>query len=1086
MITKMSSKSKPNNASRSAGKKTKWILAGVFVLIVFVATALVSMNSYLSSASVKQQIRQKVVAKTGMDLDWRTLSFEFFPRPALVIAEAVVQRPESIESRIEKIRIAPAILPLFMGELHLATVRIHAPEVRVDLPPRKEDKREAQFPDWMELVYIFAFVFGDTAKEIADIDVDLLEGQFHLSRGGQPLLLLGGLDLHLDLAVQSRRAARASLKGGSSGVELWKDGRQLDVDTVWLDGEVVLSEDELRLDLDHLSLGEPDVSLSGILMHRLDRPEVRLTLSGKDINVEATRKLVLDVAGESELTKEIFGYLKGGLVEEITFQSQGRVPVDLGALANFRIDGRLAQGAVSVPPLSLDLHDVYGEVSIVDGVLAGRNLTARLEDAMGKEGSLQIGLGSDNDIFMLDLLLEADLSLSNKKIVTAIVDNEAFGRETERITNLQGACRGRLTIGDSLEEFTAEVEVYELDFVADYDRLPVSITAQSGQAKIVENRIELRDLNGNIGRSQFSNLAATIDYTEGLSLDIDTGPLVLVMDEIYPWLRSLPLLSDDLSHFSQLKGKVELFGLIFQGKVSESADWRIETQGKFANMLMKSPEWPHEIALLRGDFTIDSKALTFEGLEVNSGNSRIIASGSLPNYLVGSSPFSTSLDGTLDEEALAWLWHKLQIPEIITLRPPVKLSGVKVVQENEGRTLVKGDFFLEKGINLNLDLDYQDTLLAIKKLRVEDQHSAAELELSYGADNFDVSYNGSLLPDTLSALFKAGEFRRSRIEGKISLSTEKRESVKGAAYGYLNGKHISIPISVKEHAEIDEITLIGEGTQVMAVLSSLSWQDHTWAPVQASYKLRGGQPRLKVIKAEICGIDSPGTITFGDNGIALDFSLQSKALDVATSFSCLFPQRVKMSGALDMSSDITSTGSVENLLEELRGPFRLVFRDGVVEEGRTLAKVLEVLNVTEIFRGKLPNFNRSGLAYSAIIFEGRLTEGKAYIDTLFMDGKTLEIAGQGEIDLLAKTIDMNLMAAPFKTVDSIVKLIPGVNYLFGGNLIALPLSIEGGLDDPQVELMSADSVGSGLRRLWERTAQSPSKLLDLLTPDGNN
>ena len=75
----------------------------------------------------------------------------------------------------------------------------------------------------------------------------------------------------------------------------------------------------------------------------------------------------------------------------------------------------------------------------------------------------------------------------------------------------------------------------------------------------------------------------------------------------------------------------------------------------------------------------------------------------------------------------------------------------------------------------------------------------------------------------------------------------------------------------------------------------------------------------------------------------------------------------------------------------------------MIEEGRTLANVLEVLNVTEIFRGKLPDFNSKGFAYSAITVEGAFSGGKLLIKTLFMDGKTLEIVGQGELDLLAST-----------------------------------------------------------------------------------
>lgn len=1082
----MLSKNKPHNSDQGAGKTRKWLLAGSVILFLMFIAALVVVESYLASPSLKQQIRQTVAAESGADIDWQKLSIALLPRPALVMTETAIQRPESGQLNIAELRITPALSSLLVGDLRLAGLDIYDPEMNLDLPPAAEEKSDLQLPAWIELVYVFALIFGDTAEAIADIDVELLDGHLNITRSQQPLLLLDGLDLSLDLSVESPRAANATLQGRSSQVEIWKNGQKLGVDSFELDGEVSLEESELRLVLEHLNLGQPAVVLSGTMVQQLDTPEVRVMLSGEDIDVEATRRLVLDVAGELELTNEIFGYLRGGLVEEITFQARGEAPADLGELSNFRIDGTLAHGVVSIPPIELDLQDVNGEVSIVDGVLEGSSLTARLEGAVGEEGSLQIGLGSDNDVFKLELLIEADLSQSNKRIVTKIVDNEAFRDEADRIANLQGNCRGKLIIGDNLQDIAAEVEVYELNFTTEYDRLPVRIETRSGQATIVENRIELRNMQGTIGGSPFNDLSATIDYTNGLSLDVHSGPLAFAMDELYPWLASFSVLADDFRYFSQIKGMVNLTGLHFQGDIDDPKKWQIDTKGSLANLLLESPEWNREIKLLRGEFILDSQELTFTGLEAISGGSKVLASGRLPDYKDGLGRFALNLDGNLDEEALTRLWQKIHIPEILLVHPPVKLSEVKVEQTKMGQTFVTGEFFLEKGINLFLDLDYQENLLAIKKLQVEDQHSTAEMELSYGVDTFDLAFTGSLQSKTLSALFQADDFSRSRLEGDLSLNTKKQNGPEGFAQGYLNGKNISIPISIEEHADIDNITLIGEGSQVMAVLSSLSWQTYTWTPVQSSFDLNGEEPQLRVIEAKLCGIDSPGTITFADDAVAMEFDLQGKELDVARTFSCLYPKRVEMSGTLDLTSSIKTAGSNGDLLKTLRGPLRMVLTDGVIEEGRTLAKVLEVLNVTEIFRGKLPDFSSKGFVYSAISVEGQFSGGKLLIDTLFMDGKTVEIAGQGEIDLIANTIDMDLMAAPFKTVDSIIKLIPGVNYLFGGSLIAIPMSVEGDLDDPVVQVMSADSMGSGLRRLWERTAKSPSKLLDLFTPDSNN
>ena len=86
---------------------------------------------------------------------------------------------------------------------------------------------------------------------------------------------------------------------------------------------------------------------------------------------------------------------------------------------------------------------------------------------------------------------------------------------------------------------------------------------------------------------------------------------------------------------------------------------------------------------------------------------------------------------------------------------------------------------------------------------------------------------------------------------------------------------------------------------------------------------------------------------------------------------------------------------------------------------------------------------------------------------------------------MQRTVDLELLAAPLQTVDTVVKNIPGVNYLMAGSLVAIPVSIKGPLEDPQVRVLSASSIGSSLLRLGERVIKSPLKLIETFTPKGD-
>jgi uncharacterized protein YhdP len=192
-----------------------------------------------------------------------------------------------------------------------------------------------------------------------------------------------------------------------------------------------------------------------------------------------------------------------------------------------------------------------------------------------------------------------------------------------------------------------------------------------------------------------------------------------------------------------------------------------------------------------------------------------------------------------------------------------------------------------------------------------------------------------------------------------------------------------------------------------------------------------------------------------------------------------------MTGSLDFFSRITATGDAGDLIEALQGPLEMTFSNGLIQQDKLLARTLEVLNVTEIVKGRLPDLNTTGLAYKNMTLQGEFDKGKLIINEFFMDGETLHLVGNGEIGLEEQTINVQLLAAPFKTIDSIVKNIPGINYLFAGNIVTIPIRITGSLTDPQVEVMAASAVSSNLFNLAERTIKAPFRLIDAIIPWGD-
>ncbi len=950
----------------SAFKKVRiWLLGSLLMLLALMLAALLLVQSFVDAPTVKKKIQSIVTAQIGGEFDCQTLSLAYRPWPTIELHQVSLTIPDQVQGKVATLRMTPALLPLLTGNIYLAKLELESPELSLNLPKTKESAT----PDALSPLEKSLAVTLEPLRRVAT-DAELLvnNGRLSVTRVKQKLVDIDGLTLQLKLSINDLHSARTSLQGAFSELSIQRNGHQETITGIKLKGSIQLDPSEMSISIDRLSLDAPNLELSGNLTLSSAAADMTLSLSGSNIDVDATRKVALALAGDSSPSKEIFGYLHGGRVPQISFTTRGETFSEMGDLQNIRIQGQLQSGTIAIPGITHELTEVSADLLIADGILSGSGMSARLEGSSGQDGTLKVGLTEDNDLFQLELMLDADLAQA-QKILQGIVNNPAFNEELNRITNLQGAASGKLVLGDSLAKLSAKVDVSALNLTADYQRLPFPFRITSGKVEVTGTRINLDGLNGTVGDSTFT----------------------------------------------EVSGQIDLAG---NGKGSASTFNRIE--------------------LL--------------------------------------------INGTLGADTTAWLWDVFEVPAGYLLHTPLSLSALKIAWQPDIMTTFAGEVSLHDGPDLTFAGAYQADQLKIHKLNVKDRHSAADMALSFGDAGSSLNFSGQLQHETLKALLVDPLMGKGRIEGDLSVEIPGSDGVGVSAQGSLTGANLRFPLSSGEMVEVEEIVLAADGPPIQAELKNLSWNDYLWNPVKFTIDFSKQGPLVRVAEAKLCGIDSVGEFTVYGKDLALDFSLDGKGLDVASSYSCLTRGRVKMTGALDFSSRISSQGLVDDLVNTLQGPLQMTFTNGVIEQGKALANILEVLNVTEIVKGRLPTLGSTGFAYKTISLRGQFRNGKLLIETLSMDGETLDLLGSGEIDMEEKTVNVELLAAPFKTVDSILKYFPGANYLLGGGLVTIPISIKGDLNDPVVRVMSASSVGTSLLNLWERTYKSPLKLIDSFIP----
>ena len=264
--------------------------------------------------------------------------------------------------------------------------------------------------------------------------------------------------------------------------------------------------------------------------------------------------------------------------------------------------------------------------------------------------------------------------------------------------------------------------------------------------------------------------------------------------------------------------------------------------------------------------------------------------------------------------------------------------------------------------------------------------------------------------------------------------------------------------------------------------NSLKYGRFTWEPFRAHITVGQNGLEVNVEEAKLCGISTPAIVKVIDQELSLDVRPVFRSRELESTAKCLLNQEIRATGDFDFRGRIFTQGKPEDLIDTLRGDVELQAKDGQIYYSIALFRILEFLNVTEVYKGKLPNVRKEGLDYELVTMKGFFRGRKLIIKEVTLDGPTLEMAGQGEIDLAGGEVDLTVLVAPLKTVDRIIKSIPLVNYILAGTLVTVPVRLRGDLKDPKVTPLSPSAVGSELLGIMRRTLELPFKVIEPLRP----
>ena len=859
----------------------------------------------------------------------------------------------------------------------------------------------------------------------------------------------------------------------------------------------------------------------------INRFIIRGRLVGGEIFIPQVQLHLQDVQGDGTMANSI---LQGENVEARmgnSHGSQGKLAIPLThAKAPFHIEGLIRADLAQLPPFLsqlLENDDFKKELALVEkfeGSAAGmlvigedtQNLNVRVmaSDILLnasyrriplplsiKGGNLlldgtQIALTDFNATVGNSSLAQlsskfswakaSSLELSSKsaqldlaQLYAWLSTDKAFEADLRKIDALEGSAslqnvnlKGPLLKPDQWR-LNCAGEIQNLSLSS--SMLPGNLSVRSSHFTSDAEQLKFQTLKAYVGKSSFSELSALLKWGNPMTLSASTQQTVVILDEVFPWLQSQAVLKQHLKHLQQLSGTLAFQNLAFNGPLAGKIDNELRrVGGAIQKWDIHLPKYPTAIELAGGDLSWRGARIDLQETNARFGESAV-SRLSLGKQWGDASSFELKADSADIRIADLYPW-------LISFEALQKMF--KGFAATQGKLTLNGlDFKAPaapaRAWQLRLAGDLQG-------LALESDHFKAPIyintaKFSAGDTPDPASARGQV---DLDAIQMSWEDSQLMLQGRATFSANELVLDLQLAADRLNWSQIEQVIELEKTREPGaEMQLLGS---LRVESANFTYNGYTFQPVHADISLNASDTGIVIKKADLCGIQFPGTVKLSANDVELHFSPLAANQNLEPSIACLSAKRNLADGSYNLKGELMSKARAAAFPKSLTGNLELTAEQGRIYRFGMLAKIFALLNVTEIYRGEVPDLTGKGFAYDSIAANGVFEDGKLIIKDTAIDSPSMGIAIQGDIDLVKEKVNLVVLVAPFKTVDRIVKHIPLVGTILGGKLISIPFRAIGDLNDPDVIPLSPTAVGSGLLGILQRTLKLPITIIQPVLP----
>ncbi|MBT3388506.1 MAG: hypothetical protein HN417_11280, partial [Desulfobacula sp.] len=798
--------------------------------------------------------------------------------------------------------------------------------------------------------------------------------------------------------------------------------------------------------------------------------------SGENINIEQASELALKIFPNSRFVRKLFSILRKGLAPQVRVNFKGDDVNSLFEGENLYLKGNVRQGEVRIPGTSLIVNNITGKTEIKNSLMDIDVSQGMLGTSILKQGKLKLDLFNYEHIpFDGEFFLEADLSMVPRTLIT-LMPTRQLANELKKVHNIRGRVNTRLNLVVPVDSENIEVTVDAPQFscTGNYERIPGTTSVEHTHFTFHDGKAGLKNLKGTICGIDIDSVDAVLDFNKEATVSIQSGSGEIPFKSVLPLILAHPETKELISPIKSGSGSIFVTSVNFKGPLLIPGKWIYDIKGHTKALDLTTNPDHEEIKNLAFEYHLyrrqasKSDKPTPERLFLKRISADIASlSESLP-----------SVDKKYRE----------------SIRVPFKFEN-GYFETNEHSSRLNGDIKFSDGPKLKIELKIKPKIESdgknikefdLKKITLIDSDvSNAAIELNPNNDQHKYIFSGTLNTNSLLDICRPGSY----LHEKITTLTKNEPVV------IYTDQDLNLNILIKSldmtpmltSQDSDSISFDSSffSNPVIQLKSSIlnfkRWKV-TDIEAQISHQISRGPPHTTILlnNAGLCDIQASGHIKLDNNEavyINLPFKAQNKE-NIQDLLNCFFGKKQLMNGTYSLVGKIETNALKKDISSSLNGSFQLEAQEGRIYKLTLLSRILSLVNVSTIFKGKLPDITQQGFAYTDLLIEADIKQSIIHIKKAVVKGVDMTLFFTGRVDIMEDNMDMTVLVSPFKTIDSLLEKIPLINTLMDGRLITIPIKATGPISDPVVVPLHPSAVGETIGNIMKKIVGTPFQMLD--------